>query len=110
MNQNVWRAGSKSVSIPETEHLPAAELRIQCGNGYFSRKIARITAEAGNAYLATGLTPLRLAADRADLLEVAKDFEEALGELGLFCECGEADCRTTRLRAAIAKATGQPHE
>lgn len=52
----------------------------------------------------------RLIATAPDLLEVAKDFQEALQELGLFCECGEADCRTTRLRAAIAKATGQPHD
>jgi hypothetical protein len=48
----------------------------------------------------------RLIAAAPDLLVVAKDFEEALGELHMFCECGEADCRTTRLRAAIAKATG----
>lgn len=52
----------------------------------------------------------RLIAAAPELLEVAKDFQEALRELGLFCECGESDCRTTRLRAAIAKATGQPHE
>ncbi|SKC78519.1 hypothetical protein SAMN05445504_2414 [Burkholderia sp. CF099] len=42
----------------------------------------------------------------AELLVVANDFEEALGELHLFCECGQEDCRTTRLRAALAKATG----
>jgi hypothetical protein len=41
-----------------------------------------------------------------ELLTVANDFDEALTELGLHCECGQADCRTTRLRAAIAKATG----
>lgn len=52
----------------------------------------------------------RLIAAAPELLEVAQDFQEALQELGLFCECGEADCRTTRLRAAIAKATGQPHD
>ncbi|WP_143292322.1 hypothetical protein [Burkholderia pseudomallei] len=50
------------------------------------------------------LTPLFAAAP--DLLVVARDFEEALRELDMFCECGEVDCRTTRLRAAIAKATG----
>lgn len=38
-----------------------------------------------------------------ELVQVAKDFSEAMGELGLSCECGEADCRTTRLRAALAK-------
>ena len=52
----------------------------------------------------------RLIAAAPELLQVANDFQEALQELGLFCECGEADCRTTRLRSAIAKATGQPHE
>lgn len=42
-----------------------------------------------------------------DLMQVAQDFLEVLGEEGLFCECGEPDCRTTRLRAAIKKATGE---
>ena len=49
----------------------------------------------------------RLIAAAPDLLVVAKDFHEVLSERGLFCECGESDCRTTRLRAAIAKATGE---
>jgi hypothetical protein len=49
----------------------------------------------------------RLFAASQKLLVVAKDFEEALGELHLFCECGGEDCRTTRLRAAIAAATGK---
>lgn len=49
-----------------------------------------------------------LIAAAPDLLAVTRDFEEALQELGLFCECGAADCRTTRLRAAIAKAAGEP--
>lgn len=49
----------------------------------------------------------RLIAAAPDLLAVANDFNEALGELGMHCECGQPDCRTTRLRAAIAKATGQ---
>lgn len=40
------------------------------------------------------------------LLEVANDFAEALTELGLLCECGAPECRTTKLRAAIAKARG----
>jgi hypothetical protein len=40
---------------------------------------------------------------RDRLLQVARDFNEALGELGLHCECGEAGCRTTRLRAALAE-------
>lgn len=39
---------------------------------------------------------------REQLVAVARDFDEALGELGLHCECGEPDCRTTRLRAALA--------
>ena len=47
-----------------------------------------------------------LIAAAPQLLVVARDFDEALTESGLHCECGEADCRTTRLRAAIAKATG----
>lgn len=48
----------------------------------------------------------RLESEVADLIQIAKDFDEALGELSLHCNCGQADCRTTRLRAAIAKATG----
>ena len=48
----------------------------------------------------------RLIAAVPELLVVARDFDEALTELGLHCECGQADCRTTRLRAAIAKAIG----
>lgn len=40
-----------------------------------------------------------------DLLAVAREYEEVLNEIGA-CECGEPECRTTRLRAAIAKATG----
>ncbi|CAM2143715.1 protein of unknown function [Pararobbsia alpina] len=40
-----------------------------------------------------------------DLYRVAKDFEEVLKELGLFCECGRDDCRTTRLRVALSKVT-----
>jgi hypothetical protein len=47
-----------------------------------------------------------LIAAAPELLACAKDFEEVLQELGLACECGAADCRTTKLRAAIAKATG----
>lgn len=41
-----------------------------------------------------------------DLLAVAFDYLEVLGEIDGPCECGEPECRTTRLRAAIAKATG----
>lgn len=48
----------------------------------------------------------RLIAAAPELLKVAQDFSESLSELGMLCECGESDCRTTRLRAAIAKATG----
>ncbi|WP_284459589.1 hypothetical protein [Cupriavidus campinensis] len=47
-----------------------------------------------------------LIAAAPELFAVSRDFEETLKELGLFCECGESDCRTTRLRAALAKATG----
>lgn len=47
---------------------------------------------------------LALIASHERLLVVARDFSEVLDELGLHCECGEADCRTTRLRAAIAQA------
>ena len=43
---------------------------------------------------------------RDDLLAVARDYLEVLDETGGCCECGEPECRTTRLRAAIAKATG----
>jgi hypothetical protein len=47
-----------------------------------------------------------LIAAAPELLEIAHDFSEVLQELGMFCECGQPNCRTTRLRAAIAKATG----
>jgi hypothetical protein len=47
-----------------------------------------------------------LMAAAPELLVVAHDFHEALQELGLLCECGQPDCRTTRLRSAIAKAGG----
>ncbi len=40
-----------------------------------------------------------------DLVAVAKDFHDVLQERGMFCECGEPDCRTTRLRAALAKVS-----
>lgn len=41
--------------------------------------------------------------DRAALRASAKDFDEVLRENNLRCECGEPDCRTTRLDAQIAK-------
>lgn len=47
-----------------------------------------------------------LIAAAPELLIVARDFDEVLTELGKHCWCGEADCRTRRLRVAIAKATG----
>jgi len=47
-----------------------------------------------------------LIAAAPELLATAHDFDEALTELGLHCECGRDNCRTTRLRRAIAKATG----
>lgn len=51
---------------------------------------------------------LALISAAPELLMVAQDFSEVLQELGLNCGCGEADCRTTRVRAAIAKATTPP--
>lgn len=45
----------------------------------------------------------RLIAAAPELLVVVKDFYEVLAEKHLFCECGEQDCRTTRLRAVLAK-------
>ena len=48
----------------------------------------------------------RLISAAPDLLAVAFDYLEVLGEIDGPCECGEPECRTTRLRAAIAKATG----
>lgn len=44
--------------------------------------------------------------ERDALLVVARDFDEALRERGMRCECGEEDCRTTRLDAALARGTG----
>lgn len=43
-------------------------------------------------------------AEVAALLVVARDFDDVLRERGMRCECGEADCRTTRLDAVLAKA------
>lgn len=45
-----------------------------------------------------------LEGQRDELLVSATDFLQVLSESGLLCECGEPDCRTTRLRAALAKA------
>lgn len=62
----------------------------------------------GSHLIAESITPANAAliAAAPDLLVCAQDFHEVLRELDQFCECGEADCRTTRVRAAIAKATG----
>ena len=49
----------------------------------------------------------RAIAAAPDLLQVAYDLRDVLQETVGFCECGEPDCRTTRLRAAIKKATGE---
>ena len=49
----------------------------------------------------------RLIAAAPELLSLAKELHEALRANGFLCECGDTDCRTTRLRAAIAKATGE---
>lgn len=48
----------------------------------------------------------QLNADMQELVKVAHDFDEALGELGIHCECGLRDCRTTRLRAVLVKHGG----
>jgi hypothetical protein len=64
----------------------------------------------GGHLVAESIAPqnIPLIAAAPELLVSASDFLEVLTENGLLCECGEADCRTTRLRAAIAKATGAP--
>lgn len=49
---------------------------------------------------------VELAEQRALLLQVAHDFSEAMEERAMLCECGETDCRTSRMRAAIARAEG----
>lgn len=49
----------------------------------------------------------RVIAAAPDLLGCAHDFMEVLTERGMLCECGQEDCRTSRLRAAILKATGE---
>lgn len=94
-----WRIG-KNYGAVVADH-PVPELR---GSDDVNAYGGHLIAES----IALQNRPLISAAP--ELLEVAKDFQEALQELGLFCECGEADCRTTRLRAAIAKSTGQPHD
>jgi len=53
-----------------------------------------------------GVRNARAIAAVPELLAVAESYLEVLGEMGILCECGGPDCRTTRLRAAIAKATG----
>lgn len=40
----------------------------------------------------------------AALMVIAQDFNEMLTKHGLHCECGESDCRTTRLRTALEEA------
>lgn len=49
---------------------------------------------------------VRLMVAAPKLLNVAQDFDEALGELGLHCNCGEPDCRTTRLREVLKEIKG----
>lgn len=48
-----------------------------------------------------------LIAERDALLVIARDFDEVLREKGLRCECGELDCRTSRLDAALARVQGR---
>lgn len=40
----------------------------------------------------------------AELVTVAHDFMEVLQEEHLLCPCGQPNCRTSRLRAVLAKA------
>jgi hypothetical protein len=47
-----------------------------------------------------------LIAASPDLLAIAESLEAFQRVSGLSCECGEPSCRTTMLRAAIAKARG----
>lgn len=44
-----------------------------------------------------------LIAERDALRVVANDFSEVMREKGFRCECGEDDCRTTRLDAVLAR-------
>lgn len=48
-------------------------------------------------------TVAELIDQRDALLVIAHDFDEVLRERHLRCECGEADCRTSRLDAALAR-------
>lgn len=52
--------------------------------------------------------PIELIYQRDALLRVVRDFHEVMDERHLFCECGEADCRTTRLRAALQACGVKP--
>lgn len=45
----------------------------------------------------------KLIVERDALRVIANDFDEVLRENGFRCECGEDDCRTTRLDAVLAK-------
>lgn len=52
-----------------------------------------------------GMANANLIAAAPELFAAAQDFVEILRKINGFCECGAPECRTTRLRAAIAKAT-----
>lgn len=98
--QGPWRAGSgtggKGAVVADT--LPAGALGGSDAVDYY-----------GGNLIAESIAPenIHLIAAAPELLKCAQDFIEVLTETDSFCECGEADCRTTRLRAALTKATGE---
>ena len=92
--QGPWRVGRKGCVVAD---VPVPEMGGSEDTHYYGgHMVAESIAEKNGPVIAAA----------PELLLVALDFDEALTELGLHCECGQADCRTTRLRAAIAKATG----
>ncbi|GAB2471796.1 hypothetical protein GCM10027082_24100 [Comamonas humi] len=68
----IWRAGFKNIEAMETDEHVAAEIRVFCGNGAFTKRISRLIAEAGNAHETTGLTPRQLVEQVAMLREVVQ--------------------------------------
>lgn len=86
-----WKAGSKSVTAPETEDRSPLDVRIFGGNSDDNRANARLIAAAPDLLLA-----LRLLHD--DIAEYAR-----INNLGGF----DNHCMK-HARAAIAKATGAP--
>lgn len=89
--------------------IPACEFRsIKSPNGSIYE--AKIAIHGGPVYPVALIAEADLISVRelvSDFIQVARYYLEVLDETQGPCECGGADCRTTRLRAVIKKATGE---